>query len=106
KLELSNVHLGVRHGAEALNVGPAKVVVERDARAVKAAITSGEGEHAPPLRFDVAVPLGAGAVDLGVAGGPLSLSALGVKEGDMGLQAVDRAEVEVNGRARLESDGS
>jgi hypothetical protein len=116
KLELGNVRLGIRHGSEALNIGPAKVVVERDARAVKASITSGEGEHAPPLRFDVAVPLGEGAVDLGMAGegavdlgmagGPLSLSALGVKEGDMGLEAVDRAEVEVNGRARLESDGS
>jgi hypothetical protein len=34
----------------------------------------------------------------------VSLAALGVKEHDMGLESVDRAEIEVSGRARLESD--
>jgi hypothetical protein len=105
-LALPDVRFELRHGDQVLNVGPAKAVLERSTDAVKASVTSGVGERAPPIRFDVAVPLGGGPVDIGLAGGPVSLAALGIQEHDMGLEAVSRAEVEVSGRARLTADGA
>jgi hypothetical protein len=105
-LGLPDVRFELRHGDQVLNVGPAKAVLERSADALKAQVTSGVGERAPPIRFDVVVPLGGGPVDIGLAGGPVSLAALGVQEHDMGLEAVSRAEVEVSGRARLTADGT
>lgn len=105
-LALPDVRFELRHDDQVLNVGPAKAVLERSPDAVKATVTSGVGERAPPIRFDVAVPLGGGPVDIGLAGGPVSLAALGVREHDMGLEAVSRAEVEVSGQARLTADGT
>lgn len=105
-LGLPDVRFELRQGVQALNVGPAKAVLERTADAVKAQVISGAGEGAPPIRFDVAVPLAEGPVDIELAGGPVSLAALGVQEHDMGLEAVNRAEVEVSGRARLTAEGT
>ena len=105
KLELSDARLALLHAGQALNVGPAKIVLEREADQVRLAVISSEGERAAPIRFDIAVPLADGAVDVGLAGGPVSLAALGVREHDMGLEEVDQAEMEVSGRATLASDG-
>ena len=104
-LELPDLRFELHHEGQVLNVGPARASLERTADAVKAQVTSGAGERAPPIRFDIAVPLASGAIDVGLAGGPVSLAALGVQEHDMGLEAVNRADVEVNGRARLSADG-
>jgi hypothetical protein len=104
RFELPDVRFEIRHEGQVLNVGPAKAVLERNEASVKASVTSGDGEQSAPLRFDLAVPLHGGPVDVGLTGGPVSLAALGVKEHDMGLESVDRAEVEVAGRARLEGD--
>jgi hypothetical protein len=104
RFELPDVRFELRHEGQVLNVGPAKAVLERDAMSVKASVTSGEGERATPIRFDIAVPLGEGPVDVGLTGGPVSLAALGVKEHDMGLESVDRSEVEASGRARLDGE--
>ena len=104
-LELPDVRLALRHAGQVLNVGPAKALFERTASAVKASVTSGDGQGSTPIRFDVTVPLIAGPVDIGLAGGPVSLAALGVKEHDMGLESVSGADVEASGRARLDADG-
>ncbi|HEX4337115.1 MAG TPA: transglycosylase domain-containing protein [Polyangiaceae bacterium] len=105
-LGLPAVRFELRHAGQVLNVGPAKAAIERTDSAMKGWVTSGESDGATPIRFDITVPLGGGAVDVGLAGGPLRLAALGVKERDMGLEEVSRTDVEVNGRARLEADGS
>jgi hypothetical protein len=105
KLEFSGAHLEVRHAGQALNVGPASVIVERSDQTVTCSVTSGSTETSAPVRLAVSIPLHGAPVDVALSGGPVSLRSLGVVEHDMGLENVDRAEVEVNGHATLSADG-
>jgi hypothetical protein len=105
-LALSGVRFEIEHEGQALNVGPAAVVLQRNGDGVRLGVTSGAGDAAAPLRFELTVPLGRGTVEIGLAGGPVSLAALGVKEHDLGLEDVRRAVVEVDGHASLSEDGT
>jgi hypothetical protein len=104
-MSLSGVRLELTHGDERLNIGPASVGLTRDPNAIKLTFVPTAREATTPLRFEATVPVGGGPVDVDLVGGPVSLSALGVKEKDMGLLDVDRAEVEVAGHARWSEDG-
>jgi hypothetical protein len=63
-----------------------------------------DAEHA--LRLALDVPLADGPITASVDGGPVSLAALGVREGDFGLLDVGRAAVEARAKATLSADGS
>lgn len=104
-LSLSGVRLELTHGDERLNIGPASVGLTRDPNVIKLTFVPTAREATTPLRFEATVPVGSGPVDVDLVGGPVSLSALGVKEADMGLLDVDRAELEVAGHARWSEDG-
>ncbi|HEX7669820.1 MAG TPA: biosynthetic peptidoglycan transglycosylase, partial [Polyangiaceae bacterium] len=106
KVDLPPARFEVRHGKETLNFGPATAFVAREAERVRVSLTSGAGEGRAPLALGIVAPTGgSGALEVELSGGPLPLAALGVREGDMGLQDLDRAEIEINGRARLAEDG-
>jgi hypothetical protein len=102
---LQKAHVRVQSGAEALNLGPADLVVARDDVRVHVSFAPGMERVATPLRIQLDLPIGDGPVDVGLDGGPISLGLLGVKEGDLGLENVDRAEVEATGKAQLSADG-
>lgn len=102
---LQKAHVRVQSGAEALNFGPADLVVARDDARVHVSFAPGTERVATPLRIQLDLPIGDGPVDVGLDGGPISLGLLGVKEGDLGLEDVDRAEVEATGKAQLSADG-
>jgi hypothetical protein len=105
-VDLPPAHFEVRHGPETLNFGPATAFLAREADRVRVSVTSGAGEGRTPLALGIVAPLGGtGTLEVALSGGPLPLQALGVREGDMGLQDLDRAEIEVNGRATLAEDG-
>ncbi|HVU00626.1 MAG TPA: biosynthetic peptidoglycan transglycosylase [Polyangiaceae bacterium] len=104
-VEFQGVHFVVRRGSEHLNVGPAKIVMRREPAFVEVSVTSSSREGATPLALAVTLPDGDAAVDAEVSGGPLRLSTLGVRDGDFGLFDVGRAEVRVQGKASLGSDG-
>ncbi len=102
---LQKAHVRVQSGADALNLGPADLVVARDDARVHVSFAPGTERVATPLRLQLDLPIGDGPVDVGLDGGPISLGLLGVKEGDLGLEDVDRAEVEATGKAQLAADG-
>ncbi len=105
KVELRGAHITIRHDGDSLNVGPATLMLSSDAGGTRIGLTSGADDGKVPLHVEASVPSGAGPIDIALGGGPLSLRALGVKEGDMGLEDVERSDVEANGRATLTSDG-
>jgi hypothetical protein len=105
RIQLPQARFEVRHAGETLNIGPATIIVAREPDRVRLSVTSAAGEGRTPLELEVAAPIAEGPVDIGLAGGPLPLAALGVREGDMGFEEVDRAEIEVRGHARLGQDG-
>ncbi len=104
-LDLDGVRLRIRHGKDLLNVGPAHLSVARGEKKVAVALTTApNAAHALKLSLDV--PLGGGGVKAAVEGGPASLGALGVQEGDLGLHDVDKAMLEARGTTTLLADGS
>ena len=106
-VELCPVHVEVHHAGQLLNIGPAKVVLASDAESVRVSMTSGSAEASAPLAARARGSTRASVRSKWASsGGPISLRALGVEEHDMGLEDVDRAEVEVNGHATLSADGS
>ncbi len=87
-------------GKEKLELGPGKVTVERHAAELAADFSAGTGQT--PLTLHGSVPLEAGDTVLALAGGPVTLSMLGVREGAFGF--ADPARATVTGRARLSLD--
>jgi hypothetical protein len=106
ELDLSGVRLRVNRGAQGLGIGPARVHVTRASDALALQLIPGRDQPAEtPLELSLDVPLGSGPVRLSVNGGPVSLAALGVQPGDLGLTEVDRAKLEISGKAMLSADG-
>jgi hypothetical protein len=107
RLALSNVHIRLRHGSDALNVGPAQIRISHDAGALVASLgpqaEAADTQHTA-LQMSLRWPLAGGPIELDVQGGPASLAALGVKEGDFGLRSVHDARVELDMKSALSAD--
>lgn len=67
--------------------------------------TTGAGSAGTPLSLDLELPFGAGDVVARLAGGPVSLAMLGVKEGQKGLSGVTKGMVSGKGKLALAADG-
>ncbi|MEO8036938.1 MAG: biosynthetic peptidoglycan transglycosylase, partial [Acidobacteriota bacterium] len=105
ELDLDGVRLRVRHKKENLNVGPAHLSVSRGEKAVAIQLTTApSAEHSLKLGLDL--PFGSGDVTARIEGGPVSLAALGVQDGNLGLQKVDKATLEARATTTLSGDGS
>lgn len=98
------LYLQVHHAGKTLDVGPATAFAERTSDTVRLGVTSRSAEHATPIQAELRFPATGGPIEAAFSGGPVSLSVLGIREGDMGLLGVDRAELEVMLRARLAED--
>lgn len=106
ELDLSGVRLRVTRGAQGLGIGPARLRVTRSSDGLALQLVPGRDEPAEtPLELALDVPLASGPVRLSVDGGPVSLAALGVQAGDLGLRDVERAKLEISGKALLSADG-
>jgi hypothetical protein len=107
RLVLANVHIRLRHGSDALNIGPAQIRVGYDAGELVASLgpqAEAADKQDIALQMSVRWPLAGGTIRLEVQGGPLSLAALGVKEGDFGLRSVRDARVELSTKSALSAD--
>lgn len=117
-VDLAGVTARVKRGGDTLNLGPGSLVVRRDAGALVVELSPGESaiaassdpgsQHA--LTFRLRVPL-SGAPETpqeivaDVQGGPIWLSTLGVREGDLGLFDVARTSIVSRARVVLSPDG-
>jgi penicillin-binding protein 1A len=90
-------------GDEALAVGPSRIGLtrDRDALALELVPNAAGPEAGTPLSLKAHVPFAGTFAELELAGGPVGLSALGVREGDFGLIGVRETRLEA--RAELKA---
>jgi hypothetical protein len=107
-VELGGVRARVRVGDDSLSLGPGTFRVRREGGRAVLELSPGEassGERA--LNFRLSVPVAGGGEDVvaDVAGGPIGLSTLGVREGDFGLLDVAKATLDTRSHLVLSGDG-
>jgi hypothetical protein len=94
-------------GAEALSIGPSRLVLTRDGETLNVEVAahpkSGGGT---PLGVRARIPLRRDGAELELTGGPVSLAALGVREGDFGLIGVRDARLAADAKVVLASGES
>src|SRR6185312_15666445 len=100
RVDLDALTVEITRGAEKLELGPGKVTVERKGGELASEFSAGSGQT--PLTLHASIPLVAGDTTVALAGGPVSLSMLGVREGAFGF--ADPARANVLGKARLALD--
>ena len=121
RVRLEGMRASVALAGERLLLGPGALTIERSEGSVVVALVpdgdtspaaSGEGHDAgetrePSLTFSLRVPLQRASdqsLAVEVRGGPVHLSTLGIREGELGLRDVERASVESEARVVLSAD--
>ncbi len=107
-------------GGEPLDFGPGTLGIGREAErlvvALEPEVRAPQASSAPRARsaggaltFTARVPLpaadGEPAIVAELRGGPVWLSTLGLRDGDLGLRNVDKASLESDGRVEIPKDG-
>jgi hypothetical protein len=106
RFDIAKVQLEVTHGASVLNVGPAPLTFERSAGVASASFLPPAEKGGKQLTLQARLPLDAGPVELNLGGGPISLSTLGVHEGDFGLLGVSHSELTLSTHVELSPEGA
>ncbi|WP_441287419.1 transglycosylase domain-containing protein [Sorangium sp. KYC3313] len=117
KVDVAGVTARLRRDADHLNLGPGHLAVRREAGSLvvelspgEAAIAAAGADAQQALTFRLRVPLSDAKetpqeIVADVQGGPIWLSTLGVREGDMGLFDVARTSIVSRARVVLSADG-
>jgi Transglycosylase len=106
RFDIAKVQLEVTHGASLLNFGPAPLSFERRAGVASASFLPPAEKGGKRLTLQARLPLEAGPIELNLEGGPISLSTLGVHEGDFGLLGVNRSELTLSTHVELSPEGT
>jgi hypothetical protein len=105
QIALSGVSARVERSGETLSFGPSRLSLQREADAVRVTLTPSAAEAGvTPLALNALVPLANGPVHAMVKGGPVSLSSLGVRAGQLGLRDVRQATLAADGSADFSED--
>jgi hypothetical protein len=104
-VEVGGLSISLRKGGEALSLGPGPLTARRASDRVDVDFSTGPATTGTPLTIRAEIPIDAQDVSLSLAGGPVSLSLLGIQEGAAGLTDVDRTTVAGKGRVILEAHG-
>lgn len=105
-----------RRGGESLRIGPNRLGLKREGQVLSLEFLPNRAREtgATPLSVRARLPLGSAPTEFHLSGGPVSLSTLGVREGDFGLSGVDQARFEAEadlvipaepGRTQISSKG-
>jgi hypothetical protein len=95
-----SVELGEQSPSGALHLGPGEVTLRRSSSALAAHFVVGKKGNGLPISIDAILPIRSDEDTLlRIEGGPVTLSGLGIGEGQWGLVEVDRAAV--SGRFEL-----
>ncbi|WP_438019701.1 biosynthetic peptidoglycan transglycosylase [Sorangium sp. So ce315] len=117
KVDVAGVTARLKRDADMLNLGPGSLAVRRESGSLVVELSPGEAGIAAvgtdaqqALTFRLRVPLSDAKeipqeIVADVQGGPIWLSTLGVREGDMGLFDVARTSIVSRARVVLSADG-
>ncbi len=106
RVDVPAVRAQLRLEGETLNFGPSRFSLERRADALLAALEpSQQNAGTTPLSLKASLPLSGGEPELELEGGPVSLGALGVHDGDFGLFDVKQAALEAHTKLALVGGG-
>jgi hypothetical protein len=95
----------VASGASSLSFGPSRFSMVRRADKLDIGLTpGGDSRSVTPLEFRAQLPLTPQKVQLTARGGPISLAALGIKTGQLGLEDVQRASLALDGKLDFSED--
>jgi hypothetical protein len=103
-MELKTLRILLQSHRETLNIGPTRLGLQRKGRALTIQLLPGPQPQDAAFGLSLTWPFDGRPIALKVQGGPVSLSALGVKEGDFGLRDVARARLSLTGTATLPQD--
>jgi hypothetical protein len=104
-LALDGVSARVERAGETLSFGPSRLVLSREKETVRVSLAPSAIEAGvTPLALNIALPLTPGPVHVVAQGGPVSLSSLGVRVGQMGLQDVRQTTLAADGVADFSED--
>jgi hypothetical protein len=106
KVQVSKVQLEITHGRSVLNVGPAPFTLQRNGNALSAEFLPPAEKGGKQLTMNASLPLVEGAIEVNLEGGPISLSTLGVREGDFGLIGVAQNELTMQTHVELSPAGA
>jgi hypothetical protein len=100
---VESARLAVTFHREHLGFGPSRAALRREAAALSLEITPSEASSAgaTPLALRAKLPLGADAPSVELSGGPVSLAALGIRDGELGLTRTRDATLEAHLRVEL-----
>ena len=99
------VSLSVSRGTDKVEIGPGSFSLSRSPSDLTVDFASRASPGKPPLALRIDAPVGAGDVVAKLSGGPVTLSLLGVKEGQAGLVDVERATLAGDGRGVMTEAG-
>jgi len=106
KVDVAAFEVRVERGKDKATLGPGRLAVEWKDRSLVVDLSPGsKGASAGGITFKATVPVGAGAAHVDVHGGPIQLSALGIREGDLGVRHPERASLRVDLEVELREDG-
>jgi hypothetical protein len=105
-----------RRAEESLRIGPSRLALKREGESMALEFSPNPAtlSGATPLSVRARIPLGSAPTEFHLRGGPVSLAALGVREGDFGLLGVSDARLEAEaslvvpadaGRTQISSKG-
>ncbi len=107
--QIDRLWLSATKEGERLEIGPNRLSAKSKQHAFEVELTPREQTKGTPLAVKLSVPKAApsedeAAVSLALQGGPVSLSALGLKDGPFGLRGTERTFAEGQVEARLSAD--
>ncbi len=105
KVDIGGLSVKLDVGGEPVAFGPGPFTMERHADVIRLTFASEKSGASTPLSIDAELPLGTGDVTAKLAGGPVSLAMLGVKEGTKGLLDVAKGTVSGHGLLVLSAPG-
>lgn len=108
-VEIDGLSTRLDIGGEPIAFGPGAFSLERRNERIRVGFSSARAAGgdsaavagATPLSLDADLPVGGGEITARLAGGPVSLSALGVRDGMRGLSNVSRANISGKGQLVL-----
>lgn len=115
-VELSAFRVAIRNGDKTFGIGPGRLAVGRSTEGLAIEFVPGResatgagaggGTATTPLAFDLKLPFTAKPLEAELVGGPVSLTWLGIRDGDAGLVGTDQTLVRVDTRVGLSADAS